>query len=89
MGATSDYLAAERNVDARVKRVCENVKKSGIRLYTILFQVDYAKTQDLFRDCASKGDDGQPLYSYAPDAAALQAAFAGIGADLTTLHISR
>ena len=60
-----------------------------IRLYTILFQVDFASSQDIYRNCASTGEDGKPLYYYVPDADQLQTAFNAIGVDLTTIHISR
>lgn len=89
MGSTNNYLVAEQNVDAKVKRVCEAVKAKGIRLYTILFQVDFQKTQDLFRDCASKDDEGRPLYYYVPAASDLETAFQNIGEDLSTLRITR
>jgi Flp pilus assembly protein TadG len=90
LGTTDDYLAAERNVDAKVSRVCEAVKDTGIRVYTILFQVDFEKTQDLFRDCASVDEKtGKPLYYYVPDASALETAFQDIGKDLSTLRITR
>jgi hypothetical protein len=89
LGSNTDYRVAERAVDAKVKRVCDSVKKAGIRVYTILFQVDYDETQDLFRDCASKDDDGEPLYHYAPTAGALETAFESIGKDLTEIYVSR
>lgn len=89
MGSTDNYLTAEKNVDAKVSRVCEAVKETGIRVYTILFQVDFQKTQDLFRNCASKDEKGKPLYYYVPDASALETAFNDIGQDLSTLRVSR
>ncbi len=89
MGSTNNYLVAESNVDEKVKAVCSAVKAKGIRLYTILFQVDFAKSQDLFRECASKNDQGEPLYYYVPDASQLETAFNDIGKDLTTLRITR
>jgi Flp pilus assembly protein TadG len=89
MGSTDDYLVAEANVDEKVKEVCAKVKAEGIRLYTILFQVDFQKTQDLFRECASKNDEGEPLYYYVPSTSDLQTAFSDIGKDLTSLRITR
>lgn len=90
LGTTNNYLRAEENVDAKVSRVCEAVKGTGIRVYTILFQVDFAKTQDLFRSCASVNEEtGKPYYYYVPDASALETAFQDIGKDLTTLRITR
>lgn len=90
MGSSTDYLAAERAVDAKVKRICDNIKARNIRLYMVLFQVDYPKTQDLFRDCASKDEEtGEPLFYYVPEPEQLETAFADIGKDLTNIHISR
>jgi len=90
LGTTDDYLAAERDVDAKVSRVCEAAKEAGIRVYTILFQVDFEETQNLFRDCASVDEDtNTPLYHYVPDAGALETAFQEIGKDLSTLRIAR
>ena len=89
LGSNDNYLVAEREVDAKVGRICEKIKTKGIRLYTILFQVDFARTQDLFRACASNGEDGQPLFYYVPDASQLETAFKAIGEDLTSLRIAR
>lgn len=90
MGTTSNYLTAEQNVDQKVSRVCAAIKAQGIRVYTILLQVDFAKTQDLFRNCASINEKtGKPLYYYVPDAPDLPQAFADIGKDLSTLRITR
>jgi hypothetical protein len=89
MGTTSNYLTAEQNVDKKVARVCETIKAKGIRVYTILFQVDFQKTQDLFRNCASKNEKGEPLYYYVPATSQLETAFQEIGKDLSTLRIAR
>ena len=89
LGSRSDYLQAERAVDAKVERVCRRIKDKDIRVYTILFQVDFDSTQDLFRECASKDDNGKPLYYYVPDSGALETAFQSIGRDLTSIHIAR
>ena len=75
---------AERRREGRARLRGDQGK--GIRVYTILFQVDFEKTQDLFRNCASKDDKGEPLYYYVPDASQLETAFAEIGEDLTTLR---
>jgi Mg-chelatase subunit ChlD len=89
MGSAIDYRVAEQTIDGKVARVCEKIKAKGIRLYTILFQVDFEATQDIFRACASTGDDGQPLYQYVPTAEALQEAFNQIGKDMTEIYVSR
>jgi hypothetical protein len=51
--------------------------------------VDFAKTQDLFRDCASKDENGDPLYFYVPQPSQLETAFREIGEDLTSLRVTR
>ena len=90
LGSKTDYLAAERAVDGKVKRTCENAKKEGIRIYTILLQVDFEKTKDLFRDCASTDPNtGEPLFFYVPKPELLAGAFNEIGKDLTEIRISR
>jgi hypothetical protein len=89
LGSRNNYLVAEREVDKKVASICEKIKDKGIRLYTILFQVDFARTQDLFRDCASTNDQGEPLFYYVPDASQLETAFNDIGEDLTSLRLTR
>jgi hypothetical protein len=76
-------------VDEKVRTLCENVKDEGIRVYTILFQVDFEETKDLFRECASLNENGEPLFYYVPDASQLQAAFEDIGEDLTTIRVTQ
>jgi Flp pilus assembly protein TadG len=90
MGSSTDHLKAEKAIDAKVSRVCESVKAKGIRVYTILFQVDYEATKDLFRHCASKDPEtGEPLYFYIPKPELLAAAFSEIGRDLTEIRVTR
>lgn len=89
LGSRNNYLVAERTVDAKVSRICQNIKDQGIRIYTILFQVDFDETQEIFRQCASVSGNGTPLYYYVPDASQLITAFNEIGKDLTSLRVSR
>lgn len=89
LGSTNDYRKAERAVDGKVKRICDSIKKERIRVYTLLFQVDFEETQEIFRDCASKDANGKPLYYYIPDASQLETAFQEIGKDLTSIYVSR
>jgi Flp pilus assembly protein TadG len=89
MGSTVDSRVAEQTIDDKVGRICEKIKAKGIRLYTILVQVDFEETQDIFRACASTDDEGQPLYQYVPTAEALQQAFNQIGKDMTEIYVSR
>lgn len=89
MGSKNDYRVAEQNIDAKVSRICDKVKLEGIRLYTILVQVDFERLQDLFRACASTDKDGKPYYRYVPSPEALEEAFADIGKDMNQMYISR
>jgi hypothetical protein len=46
-------------------------QEKGIRIYPLLFEVDFEETQQIFRDCASKDASGVPVYYYIPDASEL------------------
>jgi Flp pilus assembly protein TadG len=81
---------AERQLNDNTTTLCEKVKALNIRLYMILFQENDRQTQRIFENCASVNEDtGEPYYYYAPNGAALNAAFADIGEDLTSIRISR
>ena len=69
--------------------ICEQVKARGIRLYMILLEENDPATQQIFEDCASQNDEGEPLYYEVPDASTLTAVFGEIGTDLTNIRISR
>lgn len=84
-----DWASSVDQMNANITTVCERVKGMNVRLYMILFQVNDAKTQSIFQDCASVGDKGKPLYYYAPDGDTLKAAFADIGKDLANIRITR
>jgi Flp pilus assembly protein TadG len=73
----------------KVSTICEAVKAKGIRLYMILLEENDPDTRRIFQDCASTNADGSSLYYEVPDASQLDDAFADIGRDLTTLHITR
>ncbi len=85
----SSERAGIRRLNEKVTEICEKVKAKSIRLYMILFQENDRETQQIFQDCASVSDDGESLYYYAPDGASLREAFGSIGADLTSIRISR
>src|SRR5690606_18809995 len=88
LGTTTSTAVAEDTVDAKLAGVCECVEDGRIRLYTILFQVDFESIQDLSRDCASVNDRGEPLYAYVPEPEVLETASRDIGEDLTSLRIT-
>lgn len=82
---TTNRNAAAKKMDDRLLEVCTGMKKDGIIVYTITFQVNDFTTRTLFEDCAS--DPGK--YYDSPDAATLKIAFRAIGAELKNLHLSR
>lgn len=83
---TNTAIARMRQaISARMSLICEAVKRRGIVLYTITFQVTAEETKSLYRDCAS-----QPSYYFnSPDETALRAAFSSIGGSLSDLRLSR
>jgi Mg-chelatase subunit ChlD len=85
----SSEATAKRQLDENVTTICEAVKAKGIRLYMILLEENDPATKQIFEDCASVNAAGERLYYEVPTASALDAAFADIGKDLTTLRISR
>jgi Flp pilus assembly protein TadG len=85
----TDERTGVKKLNEKVSAICEAVKAKGIRLYMILLEENDSATRQIFEDCASVSSDGKPLYYEVPDAADLDAAFASIGADLTTLRVTR
>lgn len=83
-GATSSGAARAR-LDARVAEVCQNIKDTGVIVYTIVFQLSDPNTQALFQACASDPDK----YFNSPSGAELTAAFRAIGTELSNLRISQ
>ena len=87
-----DNRDARAWVDDKVEEMCEKIKDSKIRIYTITFQLDGASVQylrDLFEECASPDGYGGKLYYNSPDNATLQDVFKEIARDLSKLRIVR
>lgn len=88
--ALSSYLPgnedrAEKQMELRLRKVCEAARKDGIRVYTIAFKLDNnsANTKALYRDCATS-----PRYYFdTADPEALKEAFRTIAVDLVQLHL--
>ena len=78
-----------RRLNDKVSTVCAAVKAKGIRLYMILLEENDAATRRIFEDCASVNDKGETLYFEVPDGDALKVAFAKIGEDMLSIHLSR
>lgn len=71
-------------LDSRMSETCEAMKQKGIKIYTILFSGSVGTaTKQLWTNCASYPS----YYYYAPNTAALTAAFRSIGGQLANLMI--
>jgi hypothetical protein len=68
-----------------MSETCANMKKTGIRIYSIAFDVNDSSTETLLRDCANNGDQ----YYDAGNAGELAEAFGDIASKLASLYINR
>jgi Flp pilus assembly protein TadG len=81
-GATS----AQRTqaLDARLRKLCDNIKAKGIDLYTIRVEVDTG-TNELLKSCASGRDYFYDVHS----SSTLTTVFESIAGQIAALHLSR
>lgn len=71
-------------LDAKTRTVCDKVKNSGVKIYTIGLMIDDADGQQLLSDCSS----GTGYYYSSPSASQLQAIFDDIAKKISKLRIS-
>lgn len=71
--------------DTLTSQICENIKASGIVVYTVLFDVSDPKIEKMLGDCSS----GTGMSFVASDSAGLMAAFKKIGKSLGQLRLSQ
>ncbi len=71
--------------DTLTSTICENIKASGVVLYTVLFDVTDPKIEKMLSDCSS----GTGMSFVASDSASLMAAFKKIGKSLSQLRLSK
>jgi len=69
-------------VDIRTEIACENIKESGVKIYTIRL---IAGNEDLLRECASS----ESMYYNVQDSSGLVSVFSAIGSQIANLHLSR
>lgn len=82
---TVDYHQASQEADDRLRESCTLAKEEGIQIFTVMYALNSAYVEDLFRDCASS-----PAHFFdAPDGDQLDAAFKNIAGKLVNLRISR
>ncbi len=79
--------AAQTGMDARLRAIAAAMKAQGIRVYAIQFANGSGALATLMKQIAT--EPNSPYYHYAPDAAALRAAFNEIANNLSLLRISR
>lgn len=73
------------HVNARMAKACEIAKSKGIEIYTVLFNVSDAQTENLMKQCATK-----PPFAYkASTSQELVDSFRQIGKNLTDLRLSK
>ena len=82
---SNNFNTAQAQLDQKLRTVCENIKDTGIIIYTIVFQLTDTSTQDLFRECATDADK----FFNSPNNETLSEAFRAIGAELSNLRIGR
>ena len=79
-------LQGQRELDAKVRRICASMRAEGIDIFTITFggRIN-AETRSVYESCA--GDPGR--YFHAPSGSDLATAFRSIGQQLSNLRIVR
>ena len=74
-------------LNTRTTAIATNIKNAGVIIYAIQFDFRDGPQEALMKSVAS--GPTAPYYQYAPDAAALQAAFQEIGNHLSKLRLAR
>jgi hypothetical protein len=87
--SNASYSAASMRdqLDEKLLRICRRAKQENILVYTIVFGLDDANLEAVFKSCATSPT--APYYHKAPTKAQLEAAFGQIAQDLVNLHVSR
>jgi len=88
VGPSSTRNQRRDALDARLTKLCENMKDRGIVIYAVRVEVHTSNDKAL-RECASLRPDKTPLYWDVPDAKALPAIFDKIGDDLIQVRLAR
>jgi len=75
------------HMNEKMLRICQRMKQEGVLVYTIVFGLNDADTEEVFQACATSPE--APYYYKAPSGDDLETAFGEIAADLVDLHVSR
>ncbi len=71
------------------ERLCAEMKKDGIDVYTIGFMLNNASAKGVMKKCASKDTGNVQHYYEAANGAALNAAFQKIAANIERLALTK
>ena len=99
-GQTFDLTPDSRNdfrdlMNVHTAQSCENAKKSGISIYTIVYDLNEQSTEDLMRACSGSGIlDGQNVLSgvtfyHEADGTNLADTFAAIASSISAIRITQ
>jgi len=80
-----DFSSQSSQVDARMKTMCDNVKATGVTIYTVQIDTDGAGQSAVLPYCASASND----FFMLTDPSQIAAAFAQIGTSITKLRVAR
>jgi Flp pilus assembly protein TadG len=78
---------AKGAINNRMLRLCTEMKKKGIIIYTIILQENDTATQNLYKNCASEPKDTHAYF--APTSDKLNGIFSEIATQLANLRLSR
>lgn len=79
--------SARAKMDARLRILSDEVKSSGIVIYTVQFAYENSSLQTLMKDVAS--GPNSPYYHFAPDKDSLQTIFLEVANHVSELRLSR
>jgi Mg-chelatase subunit ChlD len=85
LNGTMHNGSSTANANTATTTLCTNIRNQGIEIFTIAFMVTVPATQTMLKGCATSADN----FFDATDAAALEAAFRKIAAQLQTPYLGQ
>lgn len=80
-----NFQEVTKHLDSRMKLACENAKKAGVQIITILFRVNTANSKKLLESCATTNK----LFYLAKDQSELQKAFTDVAELIGRIRITK
>ncbi|MGL4729423.1 MAG: hypothetical protein ACRCWO_11780, partial [Bosea sp. (in: a-proteobacteria)] len=84
-GGEKKFSKANKYLDDRFEKSCENVKKTGITVMTVYFRDNNASAKNMMKKCATSGH----FFFEAADAKSLDAAFQQIASEIGKIRITK